>query len=270
MADEAITTAQKDDLYAPQSFSVDDVLEENGREEETVETVEEGEKELEIEIEGSPTVTTETPSEVAELKKQIQELQSDLLKVSTRQEARVEVKPEAKTEKLTKGQLVAILKEHKDDPEVLLNVAEYIAEQKALETRDATMKDVNYRTWSSNLSGMANRILSEDEDGYLAANPRVKGSLNEYASNLGLGDHPIGQLAAYAIMRLSDSVKAKSNADVKSPAEKVVDPNKGKMDKTRLTAMKDKNMGLSADHLAAAKKFGVKPETYAKFVRRAK
>jgi hypothetical protein len=256
--------AQKDDLYAPQSFSIDDISEEG---EESVETPEEG---PEIEIEGSQIVTTETPSEVAELKKQIQELQSDLLNISKRQDARVEPKLEAKTEKLTKGQLVAILKEHKDDPEVLLNVAEYIAEQKALETRDATMKDVNYRTWSSNLSGMANRILHEDEDGYLAANPRVKGGLNEYANNLGLGDHPIGQLAAYAILRLSDSVKAKSKSDVKSEVEKVVDPNKGKMDKTRLTAIKDKNMGLSTEQLTVAKKFGVKPETYAKFVRRTK
>ena len=117
---------------------------------------------------------------------------------------------------------------------------------------------------------MANRIISEDEDGYLAANPKVKGNLNEYANNLGLGDHPIGQLAAYAIMRLSDSVKAKSKPDVKSEVEKVVDPNKGKMDKTRLTAMKDKNMGLSVEQLTIAKKFGVKPETYAKFVRRTK
>ena len=57
---------------------------------------------------------------------------------------------------------------------------------------------------------------------------------------------------------------------MKSEVEKIVDPNKGKMDKTRLTAIKDKNMGLSADHLAVAKKFGVKPETYAKFVRRTK
>jgi hypothetical protein len=265
MADEAVTTQVKEDLYAPQSFSVDDILEEGGERESVEEVVEQ-----EIEIEGGGIkVETETPSEVAELKKQVQEMQAELLNVSKKQTAKVE--PDVpKTEKLSRSQLVAILREHKEDPEVLFNVAEYIAEQKALETRDATMKDVNYRTWSSNLSGMASRIISEDEDGYLAANPKVKGGLNEYATNLGLGDHPIGQLAAYAIFRLSDSVKAKGaiKSDVKSDKMEKVDPNKGKMDKTRPTTIRDKSQGLSADQLAVAKKFGVKPETYAKFVRR--
>jgi len=263
MADEAVTTQVKEDIYTPQTFSVDDMLEEGG------EAAEEA-VEQEIEVEGVETkIETETPSEVAELKKQIQEMQAELLNVSKKQTAKIE--PDApKTEKLSRSQLVAILKEHKDDPEVLFNVAEYIAEQKALETRDATMKDVNYRTWSSNLSGMANRIISEDEDGYLAANPKVKGGLDEYATNLGLGDHPIGKLAAYAIFRLSDSVKAKVavKTDVKSDKTEKVDLNKGKMDKTRPMAMKDKTQGLSAEQLTIAKKFGVKPETYAKFVRR--
>jgi len=261
MADEAVTTQVKEDLYTPQSFSVDDILEEGGEIESVGETAE-----PEIEVEGvEAKIETETPSEVAELKKQIQEMQTELLNVSKKQTAKVDA---PKTEKLSRSQLVAILKEHKDDPEVLFNVAEYIAEQKALETRDATMKDVNYRTWSSNLSGMANRIISEDEDGYLAANPKVRGGLDEYATNLGLGDHPIGKLAAYAIFRLSDSVKAAVKSDVKSDKMEKVDPNKGKMDKTRPMAMKDKTQGLSMEQLTVAKKFGVKPETYAKFVRR--
>jgi hypothetical protein len=246
---------------APQSFSVDDIiLEERDKEQEES-------KEVEVEVEGKTEVTTDK-SEVAELKKQLQEMQSDLLKVSLNKRE-PEKTIEQKKEKLTKGQLAQIMKEHKDDPEVLLNVVEYLAEQKAEETRDATMKDVNHRQWHSNLSGMANRVLQEDEDGYLAANPKVKLGIDEYASNLGLGDHPVGKLAAYAIYRLSESVKGSGAAKVdekSKAAEMKVDSNKGRLDKTRLSTNAGKSAGLSQDQLNIAKRFGVKPETYAKFV----
>lgn len=262
-ADGAVVTEveTEETTPVPQSFSVDDIILEDKESTENVE------KEVEVEVEGKTEVSTDK-SEVAELKKQLQELQGDLLKVSINKREPEKV-TESKKEKLTKGQLAQIMKEHKDDPEVLLNVVEYLAEQKAEEIKDATMKDVNQRTWYSNLSGMANRILQEDEDGYLAANPKVKQGIEEYASNLGLGEHPVGRLAAYAIFRLSESVKGKGEAkvDEKSKvAEMKVDPNKGRLDKTRLSTNAGKSTGLSQDQLNMAKRFGVKPETYAKFV----
>ena len=262
MADEVEVTSEET-TPTPQIFSVDDIiLEEKGEEKKE-------DKEVEVEVEGKTEVSTDK-TEVAELKKQLQELQSDLLKVSVNKREPEKI-VEQKKEKLSKTQLAQIMKEHKDDPEVLLNVVEYLAEQKAEETRDATMKDVNHRQWHSNLSGMANRVLSEDEDGYLAANPKVKQGIEEYASNLGLGDHPVGKLAAYAIFRLSESVKGKGTAKVDEKSTKVemkVDPNKGRLDKTRLSTNAGKSTGLSQDQLSMAKRFGVKPETYAKFVRR--
>lgn len=245
----------------PQSFSVDDILIEEKDEEKKED------KEVEVEVEDKTEVTADK-TEVAELKRQLQGLQGDLLKISLNK--REPEKPtEPKKEKLTKVQLAQIMKEHKDDPEVLLNVVEYLAEQKAEEIKDATMKDVNQRTWHSNLSGMANRVLQEDEDGYLAANPKVKQGIDEYASNLGLGEHPVGRLAAYAIYRLSESVKGKGTTKVDEESKKVevkVDPNKGRLDKTRLSTNTGKASGLTQDQLNMAKRFGVKPETYAKFV----
>ncbi len=249
----------------PQHFSVDDIILDEKEEEKEEVVVKEEKEEPEIEVEGETKISSDV-SEVAELRKQVQSLQGDLLKISL--EKRELVKPDVqKKERLTRPQLIAIMKEHKDDPEVLLNITEYLAEQKAEEIKDATMKDVNQRQWYSNLSGMENKIFSEDEDGYLAANPKVKGQLNEYATNLGLGDHPLGKLAAYAIFRLSETVKGKgvSKQVVKPDGEKA-DANKGKMDKTRLTTVRNKEQGLSAEQLAMAKRFGVKPETYSRFV----
>ncbi len=264
--DEKTAVAVKEDLYSPQVFSVDDINLEDA--EKAKETKEPESDELEVEVEGKEAeIKTET-LETEKLQKEIAELKGEILKISTKKETKLEPKKADAPEKLTRSQIVGILKEHKDDPEVLLNVIEHMAEQKAEATRDTTLKDVNYRQWHSNLSGISNRILSDDEDGYLAANPKVKAGLDEYAENLGFKDHPVGKLAAYAIMRLSEMAKVKSKGDDKS-AEGDKGKDKGKMDKTRAFDRLDKNLGLTPEHIAAAKKFGVKLETYAKFVRRA-
>jgi hypothetical protein len=256
------TVTDKGGEFTPQIFSVDDI-----DTEEVVAPEPEAEKpdETEIEVEGKKDVDVEE-SETKKLNKELQELKGEILKLSQKKD--VVPPPKAETpEKLTRQQIVGILKEHKDDPEVLANVIEYLAEQKATDIKDSTVKDMNYKQWSSNLSGIASKILHDDEDGYLAANPKVSGSLNEYAENLGLRDHPVGKLAAYAIMRLSEQVKAKPVEDVKSTKAETK-PSTRVMDKTRTFDQLSKAKGLTADQLAVAKKFGVKPETYVKFLRR--
>lgn len=263
--------AVKEAVYEPQSFSVDDyadetpVVETEGFEEEA----ETDEPEIEIEGKGKTSVETED-NEAANLRKELAALKDEVLRLSTRKEKPPELptsKEPDKPEKLTRAQIAKIMSEHKDDPEVLLNVIDYMAEQKATEIKDSTVKDMNYQQWHSNLSGVANKIINEDEDGYLAANPKVGDKLTEMANNLGLSDHPIGKLAAYAIYRLSEAAKAKPKEDDKSDkVSKSV--NSRVMDKTRASTSTSKSHGLTAEQIAVAKKFGVKPETYAKFVRR--
>ena len=253
----------KEDLYSPQVFDVDEIDTDV-----KVEEPKEGEDDFEVEVEGKKDKIEKEETDVVKYQREVQELKDEILKLSVRKESKPDTESKEKPEKLTRAQIVGILKEHKDDPEILLNVIEHMAEEKASSTRDETVKDLNYKQWHSNLSGIANRIMADDEDGYLAANPKVKGGLKEYAENLGLKDHPVGQLAAYAIMRLSESVKAKSKVDDKSTMDDIT-KDKGKMDKTRAFDKLDKTLGLNSEQLAAAKKFGVKPETYAKFVRRA-
>lgn len=252
-----------------ETYSVDDFGgEETGQSEEvsSEDQVEvEGETaesdEVEIEVEGKGTKIESEDSKVSSLEAQIRELTNEVLKLSATKKEPVPdvVKPKTE-ERLTRGQLVQIMKEHADDPEVMLNVIDYLADQKTKEVRDETVKDLNYKQWHSNLAGTANRILAEDQDGYLKSNPQIKQQLKEAATNLGLSDHPVGELAAYAIMRLGEQVKGN-----KAPEKEV--PNKGKMDKTKAKPPIEKT-GLNADQLAMAKKFGVKPETYAQFVRK--
>jgi hypothetical protein len=267
MADEAV----KADIYEPQSFTVDEIDEESP---ETIEVEEddlspESTEEPEIEVEGRDKGTIETETtEADKLRKELSGLKDEILKLSARKEERpLEKSGPQEPEKLTRAQISKILREHKDDPDVMLNIIDYIAEQKAMETRDSTVKDLNYKQWHTQLSGTANRLLADDEDGYLAANPSIKGDLDTMAQNLGLGDHPIGRLAAYSIYRYSELIKSRSKEDAKSKREKEI-TSKRVMDKTRVPGGGSKNHGLTDVQLSVAKKFGVKPETYAKFVRR--
>ncbi len=249
-----------DEIYTPMTFSVDDVLET----EPVVESPEESEEE--VEIEGKDTkIVKEPESETVLLRREIRELKDELLKSVSKKES--PTKTDDKEDIITDGQLIKLLEDHKDQPHVMLNIMKHVAEQQAKTTRDATLKDVNHRQWHSNLSGIAKKIMADDEDGYLAANPKVVSSLEEYMTNLGLSDHPVGKLAAYAIIRLSEVVKAKAEKVDKTTTVKAKETTKS-MDKTRPFDKLEKTLGLSPEHLAAAKKFGVKPETYAKFVRR--
>ena len=259
--DKETTAAVKDEMYTPMTFSVDEL------DDAPVVEKAEDDDEGEVEIEGKEgKVEKEVNSETTLLKREVAELRDELLKRTAKKEPAVKA-DDKKDEILTDGQLIKLLEEHKDQPHVMLNIMKYVAENQAKETRDSTIKDVNQRQWHSNLSGIANKIMADDEDGYLAANPKVVGSLEEYATNLGLDTHPVGKLAAYAIIRLSEISKAKVEKVDKTAPTKTKETTKS-MDKTRPFDKLEKTLGLTAEHLAAAKKFGVKPETYAKFVRR--
>ena len=272
MADEDKATTVEDrvaDVHAPMTINVDDFDLESGDKEDKVES--KPEDDVEIEVEGKGKQVDKEESETSKLQKEISTLKDQILELATRRKEKVIEPKDEKKEKLTHAQIVGILKENKDAdnfPEILANVVHYIAENTASEIKNKTMEEVSQKQWASNLSGTANRILSEDKDGYLAANPKVKSELPEMAKNMGLQDHPAGELAALAIYRLLEGAKAKDE-DSKSDKTKESKPSNSTrvMDKTRISSQSSK-VTLNATQLAVAKKFGVKPETYAMFVKK--
>ena len=235
--------------------------------------VKDADEELEVEIEEKTKVED---SETAQLKKALSETQKDLLKVSQSLHdltTKKDETPKGKEEKLTRSQIVNVLKEHKDDPEVLFNVIDYLAEEKALSTRDKTLEDVNRRSWEGNLSGISGRILAEDK--LLSTKPEHKGVIAEYARNLGLDNHPAGHLAAHAIYVLSElnkdpstlfSVYGKPTSEANSDRVDAIKRTKT-LDKTKTSsASPGKGVGLSSEEAEIAKKFGVNPKLYARFL----
>jgi hypothetical protein len=267
--DKATVEDRVADVHAPMTINVDDFDLGGVDEDKEKEVSSKEDKEVEIEIEGKESKVEKEESELTKLQKQVNTLTEELLKVSTRKPERVIETKEEKKEKLTQAQLVGIIKENKDKdnfPEILANVMAYIAEDTASSIKNKTMEEVSHNQWKTNLSGKANRILSEDPGGYLTANPKIKSELPEMAKNLGLADHPVGELAAYGIYKLLEDAKAK-DAKVDKLKSSSTNNSSRVMDKTRVSSQTGK-VTLTPEQIAVAKKFGVKPETYAMFVRK--
>jgi len=221
--------------------------------------------EIEIETESkTPSIETQG-SEIAQLKATIKELQDQILQMSAMSaQTRESVDPvKSKTvnteeEQLTKDQLAQIIAENGDKPKVLLEVIDYIADQKAKAAKYQAFEEVSQSNWEREIAGHANQILAEDRDGYLAANPTVKNKIGQVMRNMRWEKHPAGALAAYALIRLGEGLVKKEET---LSAEKEKKLSSGKMDKTRLsTAIKEggKNKKLTKEHLEMAKRLGVK------------
>ncbi len=265
-------TATKQDIYTPMLISADDIDLESKESEEKDEKVEsKQEDDVEIEVEGKgDTKVDKEEDKVSSLQREISSLKDEILKLSTRKPEKIVEKKEKKEERLTLDQIVGVIEESKDKPNfstILTNAIKYIAEDVASGIKDKTMEEVSHKQWASNLSGTANQILSSDEDGYLAANPKIKGELDDMASNLGLGDHPAGKFAAYAIFRYLEGVKATKEKGAKDKESKTSETKTRTMDKTRASSASGK-VELTPEQRATAKKLGVKESTYAMFVKK--
>ncbi len=166
-------------------------------------------------------------------------------------------------EKLSRTQLLAIVKEHKDDPEVLLNVIDYISEQKALGIRDKTVEDIDQRTWHTNLSSIENRAISEDP--VLSKRPDIVEKLPAMAAALRIDKHPFGRYLAYLAYRAGNDTGGAAEAAAAAEATRVEDLKKKKgLDPTKVPTKK--TVTLTKEQADMAQRFGVSPQTYARFI----
>lgn len=199
MPDEEVVVAQD-------QVEVEQVQDPEPSEEESVEDVVEGfeqeaeEPEPEVEEEPEkPTEPVESPleGEIKELKQKVHDLNRALHK--TRQE-----KPEQKEEEsLTPEQLKTLLNEHKDDPDTLYNIMNYIGKQAAKEGSKEifdTQKTLDIRNKTQTFLHTRYPELKDPES---QASKRVQ----EFCSQYNLGDHPAGEyFAASAI--IADNIES--------------------------------------------------------------
>ena len=238
------------------------------------------EDELEIVVEGeeSPAqITTEQPDELTKLQTDAAELQRKLSEAEQRelrlaqdlQAARRTTAPvvepattKVDEEKLSRAQLIAIIKEHGSDPEIMANVISHMAKQEALSIRDKTVEDIDQRTWRQNLSSIEGRAIAEDP--ILSKRPDIVDKLPAMAAALKLDKHPFGRYLSFLAYRAGNEVTTDATIDA-AEATRVADLEKKKgIDKTKTSSKK--SVTMSKEQSDMAKRFGVSPQLYAKFI----
>lgn len=239
------------------------------------------EDELEIVVEGEETpaqvvTTTEQPDELTKLQIDAAELQRKLSEAEQRelrlaqdlQAARrttapvVEAKSTVDEEKLSHTQLVAIIKEHGSDPEIMANVIAHMAKQEALSIRDKTVEDIDQRTWHQNLSSIETRAIAEDP--ILSKRPDIVDKLPAMAAALKLDKHPFGRYLSFLAYRAGNEVTVDPTMNA-AEATRVADLEKKKgIDKTKTP--NKKSITMTKEQSDMAKRFGVSPQLYAKFI----
>jgi len=258
---------------SPDEVSLDESQEAETEVKETEETKEEPEFELEVEDEKSgEKEKSEGPDlakENAELRAQMLQLGQEIKSLKDRagDERKGESKAEPASDKITHEQLVGLIKEHGDNPEVMARIISHIASTEAKEIatgiRDETVKNVEFQNWFRELKTHSNAVM---QPVYEAA-PEFRSAVGETAKRLGIDGHPMGELLAYSLLeyakRQGETVKEAANAD---RAKKIKDE-KG-LDKTRPTGDKGAKgkVALSKEQKEIADKLGVSHATYAKFI----
>ncbi len=240
------------------------------------------EDEVEIVVEGeepqvakttdgeAPDELTKLQTDAAELQRKLQEaeqrelrLAQDLQAVRRVTAPVVEEKPtKVDEEKISHAQLVAIIKEHGSDPEIMANIISHMAKQEALSIRDKTVEDIDQRTWHQNLSSIESRAIAEDP--VLSKRPDIVEKLPAMAAALKLDKHPFGRYLSFLAYRAGNEVTTDASTDA-AEATRVADLEKKKgIDKTKTPGKK--SITMSKEQSDMAKRFGVSPQLYAKFI----
>lgn len=243
------------------------------------------EDDIEVIIEGEeskPAVDEEEPDELTKLQTSLVELQTKLSAAEQRELALAQenhslkkvpvvapvAKPaddESSKEKVTRSQLVAIIKEYGSDPEIMANVIQHIAKQEAQAIRDKTVEDIDHRNWATNLESIEGRAIAEDP--MLSKRPDIVAKLPAMAQALRLDSHPMGRYISFLLYKASNDVSEADPVKAAAEATRVADLEKNKgLDKTKTPTKK--SVTLSKDQAEMADRFGVSRNLYAKFVQK--
>lgn len=220
--------------------------------------------------EGVP-VKSGIDKELAELRNEVIRLAADnkALKTSMQDTRAPAAKDEpTKSPKgFTREQLKAILKENLDDPDIAFEVQDELAKLNAAEAKAEGFKEWNDRQWFAQAQGVAHKELTSIQE--YKSNPKVQAELKDYARNLGIDKHPMGEYFAFLVWDREQRKLAKTKGAAEGARVKEIRETKG-LDKTRSRDKGGQNLGLTPAQLAMAKRLeaeeGIPPKEYARFV----
>lgn len=112
-----------------------------------------------------------------------------------RQEKGAEKKGEPEEEAtFTNAQLVQILEEHKDEPEVMLRIVEQKVKQAVKGVKDETLDATKVEAQAKEMNGILNERYPELKD----AGSELRANVDESKAILGMEDHPYGDFLGMA------------------------------------------------------------------------
>ncbi len=133
--------------------------------------------------------------ELADQIEQLKATKKDLQKAlhEARQERKKSKEPDSEV-KLTDVEIKAILKEHKDDPEVMFNALIYKMQQAAKTGKVDAVKEVEIKNRQRELTEVLRQRVKDYDD----ENSEVRVHINNAKANYGLEDHPHGDFLTAA------------------------------------------------------------------------
>lgn len=109
---------------------------------------------------------------------------------------------------LTRSQLVALMAEHRDDPETMYQIMEYVADQKAQSVTGRRSEEDRVRSLKqSSESFLYTSFPDLTEEG-----SAFRGQINKVKDSYGLKDHPLGDLFAVGIDAVNNLPQIIANA----------------------------------------------------------
>lgn len=205
-------SAEQDDLKAEDQVIVDDELFKIGPDD--VEDEAEAKKSDEDDEEGGKPDGKEKgerkeekrllDDDAATLKARVERLEADKsnLKKALHEERQAKKKSKAEdTEEtqLTDAQLLAIMKEHQDDPSTMFNIIKHVATQAAKGIKKEALSEADVK----NRSKQAESFLRERIPQLYEEDSDVRLNVNKVRDDLGLDDDPVGDYLAAGVIALN-------------------------------------------------------------------
>lgn len=266
--DAGIFTADIDEGEKPEA----DVVEEKPKEEPAEEPTEDPEEEKEEE--------DEKPDKIAELEAKLEESRKEINRLGYA--LRKGEKKETKDEPVfTKAQLLALYKEHADNPEVQFQIIEEMSRQGKVDAQASAEKSAEIKTKKTQMD----QFLEQAYPDVRQEGSEIHQNVQKAIEYLGLDGNPYAEFLGFSAMMLHnlpkaiEQIKEQAKAEVLKTSEedlakKAEEARKKNIDATKpakaRTGFEDKTASLSAEQLETAKRLGIATKAqlakYAKFL----
>lgn len=135
---------------------------------------------------------------------------------------------------LTKAQLTGLIEEHKDDPNTMLNIIEYVSKQAASKTKKDAVNEIEI----SQTKRQADEFMTQNFPDVQKEGTELKGIVDETRSKLFLDDHPLSDQLTLGALIMYDLENIKKASFEQGKEESL----KGKAEDKRKKDVNDKKL----------------------------